>query len=108
MTSTLRRAGVASPPRSQLKPMAISADSGPSADMGSSERYLQLRTLAVLYVTYGLFYFPRKADSIVKVALNEVEGFTVGALSAADSAYLSHTRACFLLVVSLEVDFPQG
>ena len=67
-----------------------------------------MRTLAVLYVTYGLFYFPRKADSIVKVALNEVEGFTVGALLPQTRLISSHTRACFLLVVSLEVDFPQG
>lgn len=59
-----------------------------SAFPPSIDRALQIRTLIILYVTYGLFYFPRKADSVVKTSLHEVEGFSLGAISAADTVYL--------------------
>ena len=67
------------------------------AEGGTIDRMLQMRTLLVLYVTYALFYLPRKADSVVKSSLHEVEGFSLAAISFADTSYLL-TYSCMLFV----------
>jgi len=44
--------------------------------------------LATLYLTYAGFYLSRKADSVVKSSLHELEGFTVEDLALGDTVYL--------------------
>jgi sugar phosphate permease len=47
------------------------------------------RTMAILYVAYGFFYLPRKADSVTKSALVEHAGFAMEDLALSDTVYLS-------------------
>ncbi|GBG32256.1 Glucose-6-phosphate exchanger SLC37A2 [Hondaea fermentalgiana] len=64
-------------------------------------RSMRRRTLVVLYMTYACFYLSRKADSVVKIALHEEEGFSVEDLAMLDTVYLSvYTGSTMALAAS--------
>ena len=45
----------------------------------------ELRMLVFLYITYFFYYFPRKADDVVKHALERDEGFSLSQLGFNDA-----------------------
>ncbi len=51
-------------------------------------RQLKIFIVFLLYITYGSYYLPRKADAIVKVPLQQDAHFSVEDLALGDTAYL--------------------